>query len=54
MKYIKSILRDVLITSGVMMISPMPAKKPGENKWIKQDKARCVKIGFESTKYNSH
>lgn len=52
MNLIKSILKDVLVTSGVMMISPMPANKPEDKRWAKNDKiqTRSLRIGFSLAK----
>lgn len=56
MKLIKSILKDVLVTSGVMMISPMPANKAEDKRWTKCDKiqTRSIRIGFSHAKCQSN
>ena len=49
MNFLTTILKDVLMTSGVMMISK-PAK--GEKRWSKQEKNHAAfgKIGFAHTR----
>lgn len=52
MNFIKTILRDVLITTGVMMISPMPSDKSSGMRKVKNE--RQTRFGFIHSKCPSH